>query len=373
MTDSTNPAGKPIAKAKTRKLNAHAVGEGDECSSSIVDNRGFSNVQGALGMYWHPILAREGYGAETQSREEVARERNRLAQKRFRARQKEKREKQMQEMKGKEQERVALLSEQKDIVTTLKVNAQLLSVRESLFRLYRTDECEYTAQFVSDSEEKRYLSLLSSAEEVQGEFEKRASAVDAMLQRAVACGGMEALVSLQGDGDFVSAQQKLFAFLWGMFCVNPSLALLWFSENSTIDEHKYAQAAKMLHGKLCPDGLGRLRKLHSAQSLEYEKRQARLELLMAKVKTALDSVSSSPEYSSSTGASMFVTLQECTDAICEVAKEEFSSMVPFQCIFSEFDLIDLSVLTCYMSPQIMDSYAMVSAVLREDLRQKSLK
>jgi hypothetical protein len=105
------------------------------------------------------------------------------------------------------------------------------------------ENAEYTAQFVSDSEEKRYLSLLSSAEEVQGEFEKRASAVDAMLQRAVECGGMEALVSLRGDGDFVSAQQKLFAFLWGMFCVNPSLALVWFSENSTIDEHKYAQAA----------------------------------------------------------------------------------------------------------------------------------
>ncbi|WPT14291.1 hypothetical protein PSENEW3_00000421 [Picochlorum sp. SENEW3] len=425
MTDSTNLAGKPIAKAKTRKLNAHAAGEEDECSSSIVDNRGFSNVQGASGMYWHPILAREGYGAETQSREEVARERNRLAQKRFRARQKEKREKQMQEIKGKEQERVVLLSEQKDIVTTMKVNSQLLSVRESLFRLYRTDECgalangpagpstdarcfsslpaslggnmasivlqsgqshlasamtgqienaEYTAQFVSDSEEKRYFSLLSSAEEVQREFEKRASAVDVMLQRAVERGRMEALVALRGDRDFVSAQQKLFAFLWGMFCVNPSLALVWFSENSTIDEHKYAQAAKMLHGKLCPDGLERLRKLHSAQSLEYEKRQARLELLMAKVKKALDSVSSSPEYSSSTGVSMFVTLQECTDAICEVAKEEFSSMAPFSIAFlSEFDLIDLSVLTCYMSPQIMDSYAMASAVLREDLCQKSLK
>lgn len=103
---------------------------------------------------------------------------------------------------------------------------------------------------------------------------------------------------------------------------------------------------KMLHGKLCPDGLERLRKLHSAQSLDYEKRQARLELLMAKVKKSVDSVSSSPEYSSSTGASMFVTLQECTDAICEVAKEEFSSMAPFSIAFlSEFDLTDLSVLT----------------------------
>ena len=103
---------------------------------------------------------------------------------------------------------------------------------------------------------------------------------------------------------------------------------------------------KLLHGKLCPDGIERLRKLHSAQSLHYEKRQARLALLMAKVKKALDSVSSSPEYSSSNGASMFVTLQECTDAICEVAKEEFSSMVPFSSAFlSEFDLIDLSVVT----------------------------
>lgn len=154
---------------------------------------------------------------------------------------------------------------------------------------------------------------------------------------------------------------------------------------------------KMLHGKLSPDAIERLRKLHSAQSLRYEKRQARLELLMAKVNKALDSFSSSPEYSSSKGASMFVTLQECTDAICKVAKEEFSSMVPFGISFlSEFDLIDLSVLTyvsirmpdlssgmmislsmcccrCHMAPQIVDTYAMVSAVLREDLRQKSLK
>lgn len=309
MTDSTNPARKPVAKAKTRKLNAHIAGEGDECSSSIVDHRGFSNIQGASSMSLHPILVRERYGAETQSREEIARERNRLAQKRFRARQKEKREKQMQEMSGKEQERVDLLSEQKDIVTTLKANAQLLSVRESLFRLYRTDEsgasadgpagpsttardardardatdardargssalpaslganmasivlqsgqshlasamtgqienAEYTSQFVSDAEEKGYLSLLSSAEEVQREFEKRACAVDVMLQRALGCGRVEALGELQADGAFVSAQQKLFSFLWGMFCVNPSLALVWFSENSAIDEQKYAQAA----------------------------------------------------------------------------------------------------------------------------------
>lgn len=105
------------------------------------------------------------------------------------------------------------------------------------------ENAEYAAQFVSDVEEKRYLSLLSSAEEVQREFEKRASAVDVMLQQVVECGRMEAVEELRGNREFVSAQQKLFAFLWGMFYVNPSLALVWFSENSMIDEHKYAQTA----------------------------------------------------------------------------------------------------------------------------------
>ena len=118
------------------------------------------------------------------------------------------------------------------------------------------ENAEYTSQFVSDAEEKRYLSLLSSAEEVQREFEKRACAVDVMLQRALGCGRVEALGGLQADGAFVSAQQKLFSFLWGMFCVNPSLALVWFSENSAIDEQKYAQAAVRDVIFVCPCSCG---------------------------------------------------------------------------------------------------------------------
>jgi hypothetical protein len=293
MSDSASPAKNSVVKGKARKLNAPVSAEYDECSSSVIDTQGFSNTRGHSKT--QPSLAMSG---DTKSREEVARERNRLAQKRFRARQREKLEKQMEEISAKEHERVDLLSEKKDILTTLKANAQLLTVRESLFRLYRTDEspgpvrgiagpseggrelaalpaslggnmasivlqsgqghlasamtgqiesAEYSSQFVSDAEERRSLSLLSSAEEVQHEFEKRASVVAGMLQRARGSGNSDGLSGLRGDPAFVSAQQKLFSFLWGMFCVNPPLALVWVSKNSTIDEHKYAQAGVRHH------------------------------------------------------------------------------------------------------------------------------
>ena len=99
----------------------------------------------------------------------------------------------------------------------------------------------------------------------------------------------------------------------------------------------------MLHSKLSPDAMQRLRKLHSAHSLQYEKRQAKLQMLMDKVQKTLGTSASCPEYCSSMSSSTLKTLQECTDAICEVAREEFSSMVPFAVAFtSEFDLIDLS-------------------------------
>lgn len=293
MNDSASPAENPVVKGKARKPNAPVSREYDECSSSVIDTQGFSNTQGHSKT--QPSLAMSG---DTKSREEVAKERNRLAQKRFRARQREKLEKHMEEISAKEQERVDLLSEKKDILTTLKANAQLLTVRESLFRLYRTDEslapvreiagpseggselaalpaslggnmasivlqsgqchlasamtgqiesAEYTARFVSDTEERRFLSLLSNAEEVQHVYEKRASVVAGMLQRAHGSGNSDGLAGLRGDPAFVSAQQKIFSFLWGMFCVNPPLALVWFSKNSTIDEHKYAQAAVRHH------------------------------------------------------------------------------------------------------------------------------